>query len=223
MSGRLDAADEVRVGVEVSVPPTATSKARAGARADRCDVNTRGTVRTVSDATLHAVGQAWPPFVLVAGVLLIGAVVEADGLFAAIGARIERIGGGPVMLLAEPTRLIRARGAAPKIARVSAGKADASVPGRSREQRLRALRLANEIRSVTAQLKKDLASGKIELAQILARPPSACGRRECATSCWRHRRSAQSKPAGPPTAASLTRRRSAASHAGRCERAGQVA
>jgi hypothetical protein len=54
---------------------------------------------------------------------------------------------------------------------VSAGKANASVPGRrSREQRLGALRLANEIRSARAQLKKDLASGKIELAQILAQP-----------------------------------------------------
>jgi hypothetical protein len=59
----------------------------------------------------------------------------------------------------------------PRIARVSADKADASVPGKSREQRLRALRLANEIRSARAQLKKDLASGKIELAQILARSP----------------------------------------------------
>jgi hypothetical protein len=54
---------------------------------------------------------------------------------------------------------------------VSAGKANASVPGRSREQRLRALRLANQIRSARAKLKKDLASGKIELAQILAQPP----------------------------------------------------
>lgn len=54
---------------------------------------------------------------------------------------------------------------------MSAGKANASVPGRSREQRLHALRLANEIRSARAQLKKDLASGKIELAQILAQPP----------------------------------------------------
>ena len=63
----------------------------------------------------------------------------------------------------------------PKLTRVSAGKADASVPGRSREQRLRALRLANEIRSARAQLKKDLASGKIEPAQILAQPP-ACVR-----------------------------------------------
>jgi len=55
---------------------------------------------------------------------------------------------------------------------VSVGKANASVPGRSREQRLRALRLANEIRAARAQLKKDLASGKMELAQILAQPPA---------------------------------------------------
>lgn len=54
----------------------------------------------MTDAIQQAAGQAWPPFVLVAGLLLLGAVVEADGLFAAIGARIERIGGGPVVLLA---------------------------------------------------------------------------------------------------------------------------
>ncbi|HWB23617.1 MAG TPA: SLC13 family permease [Gaiellaceae bacterium] len=51
------------------------------------------------DAILQAAGQAWPPFVLVTGLLLIGAVVEADGLFEALGTRIERIGGGPVVLL----------------------------------------------------------------------------------------------------------------------------
>ena len=53
---------------------------------------------------MHAVreagGQAWPAFVLVAGLLMIGAVAEADGLFAALGARAERLGGGPVLLLA---------------------------------------------------------------------------------------------------------------------------
>jgi hypothetical protein len=62
-------------------------------------------------------------------------------------------------------------GAAPRIARVSAGKANANASGRSREQRLRALRLANEIRSARAKLKKELASGEIELTQILAQPP----------------------------------------------------
>jgi hypothetical protein len=65
----------------------------------------------------------------------------------------------------------RPPGAVPKIGLVSVGEANASVPSRSREQRLRALRLANEIRSARAQPKKDLASGKIELAQILAQPP----------------------------------------------------
>ena len=58
---------------------------------------------------------------------------------------------------------------------MSGGKARASVPGRSREQRLRALEQANEVRTARAELKKELASGKIELAQILAQPP-ACAR-----------------------------------------------
>ena len=54
----------------------------------------------MSDAVLQAVRQDWPPFVLVAGLLAIGSVVEADGLFAAVGTRIERIGGSPLRLLA---------------------------------------------------------------------------------------------------------------------------
>jgi arsenical pump membrane protein len=54
----------------------------------------------VGDAIRQAASQSWPPFVLVAGLLMIGAVAEADGLFAALGTRIERIGGGPVALLA---------------------------------------------------------------------------------------------------------------------------
>jgi arsenical pump membrane protein len=54
----------------------------------------------VADAIRGAAGQAWPPFVLVAGLLLIGATVQADGLFAAVGARLERVRGGPVTLLA---------------------------------------------------------------------------------------------------------------------------
>ena len=49
--------------------------------------------------------------------------------------------------------------------------AAAGVPGRSREQRLRALEQANDVRTARAELKKELASGKIELVQILADPP----------------------------------------------------
>jgi arsenical pump membrane protein len=54
----------------------------------------------VSSALSHAAGQAWPPFVLVIGLLLIGAVVHDDGLFESIGVRAARIGGGPIALLA---------------------------------------------------------------------------------------------------------------------------
>jgi arsenical pump membrane protein len=42
----------------------------------------------VAEAMLSAAGQAWPPFVLVVGLLLIGAVAAEDGLFEAVGARI---------------------------------------------------------------------------------------------------------------------------------------
>lgn len=54
---------------------------------------------------------------------------------------------------------------------VSENSGGAGVPGRSREQRLRALEQANEVRTARAELKKELASGKIELVQILADPP----------------------------------------------------
>jgi arsenical pump membrane protein len=41
-------------------------------------------------AAADAAGRAWPPFVLVAGLLLIGVVAHDDGLFTAVAARIER-------------------------------------------------------------------------------------------------------------------------------------
>jgi hypothetical protein len=54
---------------------------------------------------------------------------------------------------------------------VSERSAGAGVPGRTREQRLRALKQANEVRTARAQLKRELASGKIELVEILTDPP----------------------------------------------------
>src|SRR5437867_2628714 len=48
---------------------------------------------------LAAAGQAWPPFVLVAGLLLIGAVAAADGLFEAIAMRLARAPLPPKALL----------------------------------------------------------------------------------------------------------------------------
>src|SRR6266516_3630652 len=44
----------------------------------------------LAHAILTSAAQAWPPFVLVAGLLLIGAVAAADGLFDAIGGRLAR-------------------------------------------------------------------------------------------------------------------------------------
>src|SRR5919108_5958702 len=51
-------------------------------------------------AILAAAGQAWPPFVLVAGLLLIGAVAAADGLFEAAGVRLAgaRLGARSLLL-----------------------------------------------------------------------------------------------------------------------------
>ncbi|MHB8241625.1 MAG: SLC13 family permease [Solirubrobacteraceae bacterium] len=46
-----------------------------------------------------ALAQAWPPFVLVAGLLLIGLVAGRDGLFDAAAARLVGLAGAPVVLL----------------------------------------------------------------------------------------------------------------------------
>lgn len=46
-----------------------------------------------------ALAQAWPPFVLVAGLLLVGLVAGRDGLFDTAAARLERLPGPPVALL----------------------------------------------------------------------------------------------------------------------------
>jgi arsenical pump membrane protein len=53
----------------------------------------------LAHAILASAGQAWPPFVLVAGLLLIGQVAAEDGLFEALGARLARTGLGARSLL----------------------------------------------------------------------------------------------------------------------------
>ncbi len=47
-----------------------------------------------------AAEQAWPPFVLVTGLLLIGLVANHDGLFEQTGRFVQRLAGPPVVLLA---------------------------------------------------------------------------------------------------------------------------
>jgi hypothetical protein len=47
----------------------------------------------------------------------------------------------------------------------------AAVPERTHDQRMRALRRANEIRSKRAQLKRDLKGGKVKIESLLRDPP----------------------------------------------------
>jgi arsenical pump membrane protein len=46
-----------------------------------------------------ALGQAWPPFVLVAGLLALGQLAGADGLFEAAASRLQRLPGPPLLSL----------------------------------------------------------------------------------------------------------------------------
>jgi arsenical pump membrane protein len=57
---------------------------------------------------LAAAEQAWPPFVLVAGLLLLGAVVGAEGVFEAVGARLARAPLSPPALLLALLALVAA-------------------------------------------------------------------------------------------------------------------
>jgi S13-like H2TH domain len=50
-------------------------------------------------------------------------------------------------------------------------KFGAQTPERSLDQRMEALRRANEIRSSRAQLKRDLKSGSVSIGTIIAQPP----------------------------------------------------
>ena len=50
-------------------------------------------------------------------------------------------------------------------------KMQAHAPARSLDQRMDALRRANDVRVRRAQLKKDLKEGKVRIEQILGKPP----------------------------------------------------
>ena len=47
----------------------------------------------------------------------------------------------------------------------------AQAPARSRDQRMEALKRANDIRVRRAKLKKDLKDGRVRVQQILSSPP----------------------------------------------------
>jgi arsenical pump membrane protein len=52
--------------------------------------------------------QIWAPFVLVTGLLLIGAAADADGLFVAAGDRLARLPGRPLLLFVAALALVAA-------------------------------------------------------------------------------------------------------------------
>ncbi|MGD9694592.1 MAG: integration host factor, actinobacterial type [Thermoleophilia bacterium] len=58
----------------------------------------------------------------------------------------------------------------PSVATTSA-KPSSQAPARSLDQRMEALRRANEIRSRRAQLKKDLKSGRTSIGSVISNPP----------------------------------------------------
>jgi len=62
----------------------------------------------LTHSILAAADQAWPPFVLVAGLLLIGNAAAEDGLFDATGARLARSRLGPRGLLVALLGLVAA-------------------------------------------------------------------------------------------------------------------
>ncbi len=60
----------------------------------------------IATALTDALRQTWPPFVLVIGLLLIGAVASSDGLFEALGSRIARLRGTRLTLFVSLMALV---------------------------------------------------------------------------------------------------------------------
>lgn len=55
---------------------------------------------------IDAVGQVWPPFVLILGLLMIGHVAAKNGLFEVVGARLASLPGGGVVLFLSMMALV---------------------------------------------------------------------------------------------------------------------
>ena len=60
----------------------------------------------MSHALANSFDQVWPPFALIAGLLMMGRVAASDGLFESVGARLARIPGGGVVMFAALMALV---------------------------------------------------------------------------------------------------------------------
>lgn len=58
---------------------------------------------------------------------------------------------------------------------MAASNTQSQAPSRSLDQRMEALRRANDIRVKRAQLKKDLKTGRVQVEEILSDPPDYVG------------------------------------------------
>ncbi len=65
-------------------------------------------MRVLASALPDAARQVWPPFVLVAGLLLVGVVAASDGVFEAVGSRLARLPGGGLVLFSSLMALVAA-------------------------------------------------------------------------------------------------------------------
>jgi arsenical pump membrane protein len=61
---------------------------------------------TVSTTLAHALSQTWPPFVLIAGLLLVGVVAASDRLFEAAGTLAAQLPGGGLVLFTSLMALV---------------------------------------------------------------------------------------------------------------------
>ena len=85
---------------------------------------------------------------------------------------LARSGGGAVVPIANEKDTIAAARDAVRLTRsMTPAETKAQAPARSRDQRMEALRRANDIRVRRAQLKRDLKDGRVSVDAILRSPP----------------------------------------------------
>lgn len=60
----------------------------------------------MTHALVNSFDQVWPPFALIAGLLLMGRIAASDGLFESVGARLARIPGGGLVMFAAMMTLV---------------------------------------------------------------------------------------------------------------------
>ncbi|MGI8559776.1 MAG: SLC13 family permease [Solirubrobacteraceae bacterium] len=90
-----------------SLPRAAEFDAEAGAR-EAAPSERVAPQAAIAQHLTDAASQAWPPFVLVSGLLLLGVVAHAEGLFDRASAALNSVPGPPAVLLGASLTLVAA-------------------------------------------------------------------------------------------------------------------